>query len=81
MQRPNPTEDFLTATITLLCLQAFKEMLYAAQDQAPSIEGTTCIHMHIRAHANTPHYELIEAAVVLLVISTCSVIEKSWDHS
>lgn len=23
----------------LLCLQAFKEMLYAAQDQAPSIEG------------------------------------------
>lgn len=27
----------------LLCLQAFKEMLYAAQDQAPSIEGITCM--------------------------------------
>lgn len=28
-----------------LCLQAFKEMLYAAQDQAPSIEGIPHTHL------------------------------------
>ena len=34
-----------------LCLQAFKEMLYAAQDQAPSIEGSADIHVHTHARA------------------------------
>lgn len=33
-----------TDLVFLLCLQAFKEMLYAAQDQAPSIEGIACMH-------------------------------------
>lgn len=31
--------------ISARCLQAFKEMLYAAQDQAPSIEGNTMPHI------------------------------------
>lgn len=31
--------------ISAHCLQAFKEMLYAAQDQAPSIEGNIMPHI------------------------------------
>lgn len=31
--------------ISAQCLQAFKEMLYAAQDQAPSIEGNITPHL------------------------------------
>lgn len=47
-------------------------MLYAAQDQAPSIEGTTCTRMHLRAHATTSHDELVEAAEVWPVRSTAA---------
>lgn len=50
------TEGFLTSIVSPSCLQAFKEMLYAAQDQAPSIEGIT--------HTGT---EFWDAAVLKIV--------------
>lgn len=39
----HPSRYFI---ISVQCVQAFKEMLYAAQDQAPSIEGNTMPHIN-----------------------------------
>lgn len=65
-----------TDLVFLLCLQAFKEMLYAAQDQAPSIEGITCMHTqscNFLFLAPSPVL-LIRAVAVLLCTGNCCVI-------
>lgn len=75
----------VTDLVFLLCLQAFKEMLYAAQDQAPSIEGITCMHTQSCTYGLTGNYIdflflspslalLIRAVAVLLCTGNCCVI-------
>lgn len=59
-----------TDLVFLLCLQAFKEMLYAAQDQAPSIEGITCMH----SHATSCFFHLLQSYLSELLLS-CFVLE------
>lgn len=65
-----------TDLVFLLCLQAFKEMLYAAQDQAPSIEGITCMHTQSCnfLFLSPSPVLLISAVAVLLCTGNCCVI-------
>lgn len=59
------------------CLQAFKEMLYAAQDQAPSIEG---MHAHTVTYGLTGNHIdfLCLSPSLVLLIRAAAVFALCW---